>query len=242
MNRRRFFIGAAAIAASRANASPLADGQSVTINGREYVLSDILAPSTTPLTGAPEPASDFALAIVREAIRRGAPIARQNDAADRWGRVTGAVPWRGADGSETTLQETLLLQGAARVAPQTDDLSFIERCMTAEVVARKSRLGLWANAAYRIRDAARGEWANGFQLYSGAIHNAVDRGGRVFFNFAEDYRTDFTATVAASAFRRWEHPVALEACVGKVAEVRGFVERINGPSIELRHEMQLRLI
>jgi hypothetical protein len=145
-------------------------------------------------------------------------------------------------GRETTLQEFLLSQGAARVAPQSSDLPFIDRLFAAEDAARESALGLWTDSAFRIRDASRGEWSHGFQIYRGVIRAVNERASRIFFNFGDDYRTDFTATITKGALRRWRRKIDYSETVGKHAEVRGSVERINGPSIELKHEMQLRLI
>ncbi len=140
------------------------------------------------------------------------------------------------------MQEFLLAQGAARVTPQSDDFAFVERCYRAEHAAREAKLGLWAFRDYRIRDAAAAEEAWGFQIYAGVIRTAAERGARVFFNFGDDFRTDFTASVARSSFRRWRGKPDAAAFAGMSAEVRGLVDRINGPSMELKHELQLQRV
>ncbi len=238
MNRRSFLISAAAAVAAPAKTF---DGRSVMLGGREHVLTDIVAPAT-PLSGGIEPASDFAAAALREIIRQGAPFGPVLTKTDRWGRLEGAIGWRTREGRATTLQEILLAEGAARVAPTSDDLAFIERCYAAERAARDARLGLWAFDAWRIRDAAKAEWSSGYQIYAGVIRAASERKGRVFFNFGDDFRTDFTATVAKGAFRRWTQQPDLLSVAGTRVEVRGLVEAINGPSIELLHAMQMRLV
>ena len=241
MNRRRFLIGAAAMAASPAPPTPaFSDGRTIILDGREHALSDIIAPSTIPLVGGAEPASDYALAALSEIIKRGAPTAAVTEKQDRWGRISGPVRWRTANGRETTLQEILLAQGAARVAPETGDFAFLDRCFRAEKAARDGGVGLWAVGAYRIRDASKGEMARGFQIYRGVVRKAAEHQGRVYFNFGDDFRSDFTATVRKGAFRRWKTKLDLASAAGWAVEVRGRVERINGPSIELLHEMQLR--
>lgn len=237
MNRRSFLLGAAAAAA------PLSsfDGRSVVLAGREHVLSDIIAPAAR-LSGGNEPASGFASTALNEIIRQGAPFGPALAKTDRWGRLTGAIGWRTREGRETTLQEMLLAEGAARVAPETDDLAFIERCFAAERAAREARLGLWAFNAWRVRDAAKAEWSRGYQIYAGIIRAASEHGGRIFFNFGDDFRADFTATIAKGAFRRWTHQPDLPSVAGTHVEIRGLVEAINGPSIELLHEMQMRVV
>lgn len=238
MNRRRFLIGAAAVAASPASAF---DGRTISLGGAEHILSDIQAPAST-LSGRREPAADFAAAAIREILKRGAPLPAGERKLDRWGRIEGAIGWRTEDGRETTLQEVLLAQGAARVAPETEDLAFIDRCYAAETAARAARLGLWGFDAWRIRDAAAAEWSRGYQIYQGVVRTANERKSRIFFNFGDDFRADFTATVRKGAFRRWKRKFELQSAAGARVEIRGPVERINGPSIELLHEMQLRVL
>lgn len=250
MNRRRFVIGStaglalfSAESAARGEPEPLPpfiDGQSVTLSGRAYALTDIIAPSPNALAGRPDPMADHARAVLERALREGAPAAAGAPMTDRWGRAVGPLAWRTRAGRLTTLQEILVSEGAARVAPESDDIAFIERCYAAERSARERPLGLWTRHAYRIRDAARAENASGFQIFAGIVTSAAARGRRVYFNFGADYRTDFTASVAASAFRRWKPAVDLAACVGRAVEVRGFVDWINGPSIDLLHAMQVR--
>ncbi|MEK7264482.1 MAG: thermonuclease family protein [Pseudomonadota bacterium] len=234
MNRRRFLIGAAAVTLAP-DAS--LEGTSLFIEGRERALTDILTPATN---GAGKEA-DFFAAAISEILRQGTPSGPAPIATDRWGRGEGAIFWRLGEGRETTVQEMLLSQGAARVAPQSDDFPFIERCFAAERAARDANLGLWAEDAWRIRDASKSEPSSGFQIYAGVIRSANERKSRVFFNFGEDFRSDFTASVARGAFRRWKQFPDIASLAGRRAEVRGYVESINGPSIELTHPLQLRL-
>lgn len=241
MNRRRFLFGAAALGAA-GPVRPFMDGQTVIIAGVEHVLTDLIAPSPAPLSGRAEPFADYARVALEEAMLHGAPLAPLSAKTDRWGRIAGPVRWRVGGGRETTLQEILLAEGAARVAPQSDELQFIERCFAVERAAREGGLGLWSSDAYRIRDAASPENARGFQIYEGAIISAADRNGRVFFNFGADFRSDFTATAAKGAFRRWKKKLDIAMLAGRRAEVRGHVDWINGPSIELKHEMQMRIV
>jgi len=246
MDRRGFLIAAAAFAGGAAPpqgaGGQFADGRSVFIGGREFALADAIAPAMSPPAGKPEPAAPVAAAVLERVLGGGERIAGGGERTDRWGRVVGPVGWRRATGETTTLEELLLAEGAARVAPQSDDFGFIARCYAAEDGAREKRLGLWREDAWRVRDAARAEWSEGYQVYRGVIRSASERGGRVFFNFGEDFRRDFTATAARGAFRRWKNRTPLEAYAGASVEARGLVLRINGPSIELKHELQMRVL
>ena len=243
MNRRELIVGALSLAPTGArSAAPFFDEQSVTIMGRAHFLSDVVVPSPNGKHARHEFASSYAAAVLEEVFKSGASIPVKTASLDRWARVTGPAPWRMPGGRETTLQEILLSQGAARVAPQSNDLPFIDRLYRAEDIARENALGLWTQRVFRIRDAALGEWSRGFQIYRGVILAANERNSRIFFNFGADFRTDFTATVSKGALRRWRRKIDYAAAAGREVEVRGIVERINGPSIELKHEMQIRLI
>lgn len=232
MNRRAFFSGALGVATIGAPQDPFFDGQSCTIDGRAHFLTEIIAPARF------EPGGDFARAALYALLAQTRRL-RPAQAEDRWGRVVGAVEIV-VGARVTTLQEVLLAHGAARVYPQSDDFAFIERCYRAEGAGRAARLGLWSLAAYRARDAAKAEPGRGFQIYEGSIQSVAERGGRVFFNFGEDYRTDFTASATRGAFRRWRGAPAANIFAGARVEVRGYTDWLNGPSIDLRHEMQLR--
>ena len=242
MNRRRFLKTAVAAAATpTGNFIPLTDGQSVRIGAREFVLTDIIAPSSHSIFGGADAGANFALAALGRILASGAPASPPATARDRWGREMGPARWRLHDGRETTLQELLIGAGAARVAPESDDHDFIARCFAIEDRVRAAGVGLWSEADWRPRDAARAEKSSGYQIYSGVILKAAERGARVFLNFGEDFRTDFTASVRKGDFRRWKRKVETAALAGAAAEIRGYVEAINGPSIELLHEMQLRI-
>ncbi len=243
MNRRALIVGGLSTAAALASGmAPLEDGQTIALGDREFCLTDIVAPSSRPDRGARAFAASFAQIALKALAHYGEAAPDMAAPTDRWGRLTGPLNWKTADGRNTTLQELLLSQGAARVAPQSAYHEFIDRCFRAEDAAREAALGLWRDKAYRIRDAAAGEWTSGFQIYRGFIRSASDRGGRIFLNFGDDFRTDFTATAPKGALRRWRSKPDIALLVGRSAEIRGLVQSINGPSIELAHEKQLRLL
>ncbi len=220
--------------------NPFLDGQSFSFDGMEYFLTDVIVPSIAPLGGGKESGATYAANELMRIISRGAPIKERLRTRDRWGRYTGPLSWRMADGRETTIQEMMLAAGAGRTAPQSENFEFIDRCLIAEDLARELKNGLWALDDYRILDAASDERVYGYQIYAGAVERAEMRRGRVYFNFGADYRSDFTASLRVSDFRRWRTPIEPESLVDADVEIRGLVNWINGPSIDLLHEKQLR--
>ncbi|MGE0408390.1 MAG: thermonuclease family protein [Amphiplicatus sp.] len=161
-------------------------------------------------------------------------------APDRWNRRVAKVIL--SDGG--TMQERLVASGEARVRPESDDRPFIQRLLALEGEARATRRGLWRAPAFRVFDAADAAPAVGaFNLVEGVVVTAAKRGGRVYLNFGEDYRTDFTAAAKPSAARRWAKAgLDLVALADARLRLRGHVVWINGPSIEIVHPMQVECL
>lgn len=239
--RRGVLAGALALAAAPARPD-FFDGQTVVSHGAERVLTDIVAPSPAPLRGGAEPGADIALAALRAFLADHHPLPGARSPLDRWGRAMGPALYMKAGGAQTVLQTALLEAGAARVSPQSDDDALVDAYFAAEASARAALRGIWALSAYSIRDALDQRRAFGFQIYRGAVRATGESRGRVFFNFGEDFRTDLTATVTRGAFRRWRGDDPLASYDGRSVEVRGLVDWINGPSIELHNQRQLRLL
>ncbi|MDZ7627765.1 MAG: thermonuclease family protein [Parvularculaceae bacterium] len=203
---------------------------------------DIIAPTSPLSPGAADEAARKASLGLVSLFKQGLITIPDTAPVDRWGRAIGPVSFRFSTGAKTTLQEALLCRGWARVFPQSNDHVFLDRCFAAEDEARALRRGLWALPNYQVRSAKDLSRAYGLQIYQGRVFNASEGRGRIYINFGEDFRIDLTATVTKGDFRRWrsKDPVSLYA--GRTLEIRGYVETINGPSIELRHERQLRRV
>jgi hypothetical protein len=203
--------------------------------GAEFRLADILA--------ADDRAAPHAGAARRLLDRLLAAPPRIEDVAppDRWGRRI----VRAFDASGASLQELLIAAGAARTRPEGQDFDFIRQLFAREQAAREAGAGLWGLRFYRVRDSAGADDAiGGFHLVEGAVLRAGRGGGRLYLNFGEDFRSDFTATAKTGAARRWKTAglIDLENLGGARIRVRGHVASINGPSIEISHPLQVELI
>ena len=240
LTRRSLLAAAAVIAAPRR--PDFFDGETIHLDGAELVLTDIVAPAPATPAGGGEPGAEIARAALQDFLATSRPLAFVEPPRDRWGRLSGPARFLRADGGQTTAQAALLEAGAARVSPQTEDAAIIDAYFAAEDAARAAKKGIWAIPAYAVRDAREQRRAFGFQIFRGEIRSTGENRGRVYFNFGDDFRTDLTATVTKGAFRRWRRKDPLATYFGKIVEVRGPVDWINGPSIELRHERQMRLL
>ncbi|VAW04602.1 hypothetical protein MNBD_ALPHA05-1847, partial [hydrothermal vent metagenome] len=138
----------------------------------------------------------------------------------------------------------LITMGAARVAPQSDNLELIDQLLATEEAARAARKGLWALPAYRVFDADKAGAAVGrFHLIEGKVRRIAKVKGRTYINFGADYKTDFTASAGARLYRKWAgQGFDLASLTDARLRIRGFVEAINGPSIALTHRRQIEVL
>ncbi len=141
------------------------------------------------------------------------------------------------------IQQELLRLGWARVYTFADNRRFAAQLYEAERDARTAGRGIWANPYYEVRSAnpeALARDVGTFQVVEGRVIDAAKVRGRVFLNFGDDYRTDFTATIPPDAVRAFTRsdidPLALE---GHVIRVRGYVRDYNGPVIDVTHPEQI---
>ncbi len=243
MRRRAFLIGAGAAAAmpravAETGVEALA-GDRFRIDDQDFQLSDIRAPSAYALHADAEPHFEESKRALEKALNGAVPDWRETAQPTRWGEKVVR-----ADSEGASLQERLVEAGAARVVPLTGDLDFIGRLLTLEAGARALRRGLWALDAYRVFDAIAPEAAVGaFNLIEGAPVKAAKVGGRFYLNFGEDYKTDFTASAASGLARRWAKAgFDLARLNGVKIRVRGYVDEINGPSVDLKHIRQIEIL
>lgn len=151
------------------------------------------------------------------------------------------------DGERLWLQEETVAKGLARVYSLADNRACIGELLAAETEARDKRRGVWGSWAYRIQDAEDLErldrLMHTYQLVEGRIV-AVGEGQKwIYLNFAEDWRRDFTISVArqnAAAFA--DAGIDLKTLAGKTVRVRGWLQWRNGPMIEATHPEQLELL
>ena len=160
---------------------------------------------------------------------------------DRHGRLRAHLV-RSDDG--TWIQGVLLAAGLARVHSLVDDRAAVAAMFVHERRARAGRSGLWAEPRYRVRAAAEaGEGLRTFQLVEGRVRAAAVVRGRGYLNFGEDWREDFTVSIAPRDRKRFEaEGIAIQDYEGRLVRVRGWIESFNGPMIEATHPEQIEII
>ena len=159
---------------------------------------------------------------------------------DRYGRLLAQAYL--ADGR--WLQGELLRAGLARVATSLDSRERAGDMLAIEAEARAARRGLWASPVYALASPTSvRDRIGSFAVVDGDVIAARRVKDRVYLNFGQDWRDDFTVTIAASALPLFAQagfdPLTLG---GQRIRVRGWVERYNGPAIEATHPEQIEVL
>jgi hypothetical protein len=75
------------------------------------------------------------------------------------------------------------------------------------------------------------------------VRSAAVVRGRGYLNFGDDWREDFTISIAPRDRRLFEdggHPI--EDYEGRLVRVRGWIKSFNGPMIEATHPEQIEIL
>ena len=222
------------------------DGDTLRLStGREVRLTGIQAPKL-PL-GRPgfEPwpmAKEAREALLNLALGQTITLHYAGQPEDRYGRLLAQVE----TDNGSWLQREMISRGMARVYSFADNRGSILELLAAEKIARSENRGLWAKPAYTLRSAEPEGLMTDlgtFQIVEDVVRNTARVRGRVFLNFGEDYRTDFTATIAPEDMDVFEAGgFDHGAYENKKIRVRGWLTSFNGPSMELDHPEQIELV
>jgi len=146
----------------------------------------------------------------------------------------------------TWVQGQMLLIGMARVYSFPDNRALVFEMLGQEHAAQKAKRGIWAHPFYALRNAtpeALDRLTGTFQVIEGKVLDAARVKSRVYLNFGEDWRADFTATLNSKARKVFKKsgidPLSFE---GKTLRVRGWLRKQNGPAITISHPEQIEVI
>ena len=145
------------------------------------------------------------------------------------------------------LQEALVARGLARVYSFSDNRACVAELLAREKEARAKRFGVWASYVYRIApaiDAKRlGRLIHSYQLVEGTVVAVGEGAGRIYLNFTEDWRSDFTVSVDRKNVGVFAAAgIDLKALAGRRLRARGFLAWRNGPTIEATHPEQIEVL
>jgi endonuclease YncB( thermonuclease family) len=220
------------------------DGETLGLDdGRRLRLIGALAPRAADVgaTAGSWPQENEAR-MVLAALVEGRSVMLWHDAArsDRYGQVLAHV----TIGSDW-LQGRLVARGLARAYGRPGGDACTAALANLERQARAQGLGLWANAAYRVRLAATGDWdraVGSFHLARGTVRRVSRGAGEVYVSLGVRRGRAYPLAAVVPANRLdLTGGVAPRALVGRRVLVRGWIEQRRGPVIVIDSKGQLEL-
>ena len=159
---------------------------------------------------------------------------------DRHGRVLAHLHLE--DG--TWIQGWLLESGLARVYSFRDNRARVAGMLALEADARQHKSGIWSDKFYQILNAVGShKMIDTFQLVKARIVDAVRIKRRVYLNFGDDWRKDFTVSISPKNMSLFNKAnIRPETWAGREILVRGWINWRNGPVIEVTHPEQIEVL
>lgn len=216
----------------------------LTQTGKKVRLLNINTPETAKKHYPAEPFADEAkqalnkLVMGKEVSLKFAP----NEKKDRYGRLLAHVYL-----DDIWINKKLIADGMAHLYtfPESIEKEKVLQLMSAENSARKAQKGLWKDVRFKVLDASKPEqmsdWRIGkYQVVEGKVLKAIKIKDKVYLNFGEDWREDFTVEIPK---KYWNNFNSLpEFYIGKNLRVRGVLKPVNGKLITATHPEQLEVL
>ncbi|MBV9044487.1 MAG: thermonuclease family protein [Alphaproteobacteria bacterium] len=209
-------------------------------DGRAVVLEGIRLPSGTADHG-PQSFMNQALAALTLLTQR-APLTLTSTPPkeDRYDRVRGQL----INGDNAWIQPELLKRGLARVMIAPDRTECASELFAAEAAARTAKAGIWSQAAYAIRTPDKVANDGGtFQIVEGKVLDTLMKNGRAYLNFGTDWKRDFTVVIEHDDLENFRRtgvdPLSYK---GQTIRVRGIVQWLNGPEIEVANPQSIEVV
>jgi len=226
------------------------------IDGRSFMLSDgrevrLAAIEVPP---APEPgdsrhaaAAGTAAKAALESILSGESVELRWPASapalDRYGRILAYVE---IAGSGRAVIYEMLASGYARVSAHVGNMACAAELFSRERVARRAKLGLWADPGYVVLSAGNGAELlaerGRFTVVEGKVFSVRESGGTIYVNFGRRWAEALTVTILKRHERIFSGAgVGLKRLENRVVRVRGWVDERNGPRIEATRPEQIEI-
>ncbi|MBM3513425.1 MAG: thermonuclease family protein [Alphaproteobacteria bacterium] len=142
------------------------------------------------------------------------------------------------------IQGEMLRLGWARMYTFPDNRRLAAEMRALEAEARQAKRGIWAHSYYAIRRADETGLVadtDSYQIVVGRVAATAKTKDRIFLNFGDDFRSDFTVSVGK---RDWPAFAAIDllSLKGTEIEVRGWIGARGGPAVEITHPEQIAVL
>ena len=213
----------------------LADGRTVRLGG---------AAPPNPAR-SPDLASTARSFLASRFAGRNGLLLRLAAGTDRWGRVVADLTLSDPAASGGSAASALIGAGFARVAPAFEARSCAPERLRLEDEARRAGLGVWADPAYRVVDAADAEALHRSDGRLVVIEGRVRRVGfgrsRLYLDLVpKGGPTIVVPRKLEQAFARAGH--SFEAAAGQTIRVRGALDNRLGPRLEVSEPAMIEFL
>lgn len=227
----------------------IVDGETIILDdGKVVRLIGALAPrarDANAAAGSWPPEIDTIKALSDLVLAKKIKLAFAGRRIDRYGRTL-AHAFVDDHGRQSWVQGALLAKGLARAYGFPESFACSAELLAHEAEAREKRLGLWNNGVYRTLPADRAgevmKLRGKYVRVTGTVVSIGRTKSATYINFSNDWQTDFTARVDKKVLAaNPEFDRALDGLTSKTLVVRGWVERRNGPMIDIADPSQLEM-
>lgn len=165
---------------------------------------------------------------------------------DRYGRFLAQV-FLEANGRSEWVQGTMLAAGQARAYGVPESFACVRELLAHEAEARRKRLGLWSNGVYRPMPAEQPgsllKQRGKFERVIGTVASVGKTKSTTYLNFGTDWKSDFTVRIGKAVLAaNPEFARTLDTLKSKTVVVRGWIERRNGPLIDVADVSQIEIV
>lgn len=142
------------------------------------------------------------------------------------------------------VQGTMLSLGLARVRTTPNNAHLADQMLALEKQAREEKIGLWDVIVYTIHDAQTADhYIGSYQIIEGTIKNVGLKEGRIYINFGDNWREDFTASITPTNKRAFAKAgFNFQNMGGQNVRVRGWISSYNGAYMEITHPAQIEML
>ncbi len=220
----------------------LADGMQVRLVGTQAPKLPLGRPDFAPWPLGEEAKSALSALLLNKRVT----LYHGGQTPDRHGRALAHV-FLGDDDQGLWVQGEMVRLGWARTYSFRDNRACVRELQELEEAARQARRGIWADPYYRIRAAVPPagllDLIDTFQLVEGRVISVQAVNRRVYLNFGQFWREDFTGSISASHARSFDSSgINLTLLEGKTVRIRGWLEERGGPMITITHPEQIEIV
>jgi endonuclease YncB( thermonuclease family) len=165
---------------------------------------------------------------------------------DRYGRFLAQV-FLEEGGRAEWVQGTMLATGQARAYGIPESFACVRELLAHEAEARRKHLGLWTNGVYRTMPAEKPgsllKLRGKYERVIGTVASIGRTKTTTYLNFGTDWKSDFTVRIGKAVLgSNPEFARMVDTLPSKTVVVRGWIERRNGPLIDIADLSQIEIL